>query len=217
MGFLNNNKEKEVQEALEAHLEAVCETIHSMNETIRIYLSDDIEKASDSSYQTHLLESKADGLRRQMIGMLYKGAFIPVLRENIVRYIALQDRIADVAESCCDLLISQRPKVIKEFQQDILALAETSCHTLEPLKAAAKNLFIDYDKVAEGIKEVNAEEEKADTIEWHLTENVFSSDKLNLAEKMHLRELIVHIVRVSDVIEDAADMLDVLILKTSIS
>ena len=59
---------------------------------------------------------------------------------------------------------------------------------------------------------MNTQEEEADTIEWHITRDVFTSE-LHLAQKIHIRELIFHVVCISDVIEDAADDLDIFMVK----
>ena len=83
---------------------------------------------------------------------------------------------------------------------------------MKPYVDAAENMFVDYGVVTKNIKNVNAQEEEADKIEWHVTRDLFRSE-LPLARKILLRDFIFHIVAVSDVIEDAADDMDVLIVK----
>jgi len=73
-------------------------------------------------------------------------------------------------------------------------------------------MFEDYEVVKRNIKNVNTFEEEADTVEWHIVRDIFSS-KLDLARKIHLRQFVFHIVEISDVIEDAADNLDIFIVK----
>jgi uncharacterized protein Yka (UPF0111/DUF47 family) len=97
-----------------------------------------------------------------------------------------------------------------------MQLARASFDTLQPLQTALDKYFNDYKKIISCIKDVNTREEQADTIEWHLTEKVFQSDELSLAQKMHLREFLFHVVHISDVIEDTADMLDSVVIKKSI-
>ncbi|MFH1415472.1 MAG: TIGR00153 family protein [Elusimicrobiota bacterium] len=211
--IFGNKKEKKVEETINKHLKTVCETIKSMQATIDCYLAQDIEGADNNAYHTHELESVADSLRREIIEGLYNGAFMPRIREDFVKYIARQDKIADGAESCCDYVVSQKPRVPAEYSEEINKLAEASCRTLDPLRTAVEDFFKDYKAARDSIKEVNIKEELADTIEWHLTESIFQSDTLSLAEKIHLREFVFHVVHISDLIEDAADFLDSILVK----
>lgn len=214
--MFSRKKEKKVKQTIIDHLSVVCDTVNSMMCTIDNYVKGNYKEANDEAYKTHLAEGKADELRREIIETLYKGAFFPMVREDLVNYIAKQDKIADSAESCCDFIISQLPKVPEEFSEDLLRLSIATRETLFPLKDAVEHYFEDHKKIRSSIKEVNIKEEEADTLEWHLTEKIFQSKNIVLAEKMHLREFVFHIIHISDVIEDTADMLDSVVIKRSI-
>ncbi|MGM0440860.1 MAG: TIGR00153 family protein [Elusimicrobiota bacterium] len=214
--MFSRKKEKKVQKLIKEHFKAVSQTVKSMEDTIESYLKEDIGEPGEFAYKTHEFESNADSLRREIIETLYKGAFFPSIREDLVNFVARQDNIADAAESCCDFIISQHPEVPDKYTEDILKLARASYETLPPLEKAVTHYFNDYKEVKKYIKEVNTKEEDADTMEWHLTEEIFKSKDISLAEKMHINEFIFHIVHISDIIEDAADMLDSVIIKKSI-
>ncbi len=214
LGF-GRKKEKEVRVLICQHLESVRVTVEKMKLSIDEYLSGDIKNAKENGFQTHLMEKEADAKRREIIEKLHKGAFLPVFREDLIRLVAHQDKIADRAESCCDFCLSQRPEVPEKMTELFKELMSVSAMTMAPYTQAIENMFSDYAVVKKNIREVNSQEEKADTIEWHLTRTLFDSD-IPLAEKLHLRDLIFHIVCISDVIEDAADDLDVLMVKYQI-
>ena len=212
-GFMfGRKKENEVKILIGEHLEKVAGTIEKMTFSIRDYIKDNIDNAKENGYQTHLMEKDADEKRRKIIEKLHKGAFLPVFREDLIKLVAQQDKIADRAESCCDFCLTQRPEIPGKFRSKFEELLHSSVETFKPYKEALEQMFISYDVVKEKIKEVNTEEEKADTIEWHITRDIFTSD-MPLAQKIHLRDLIFHIVCVSDIIEDAADDLDIFIVK----
>jgi len=214
--FFSRKKEKKVKETIIEHLNVVNQTVNSMLATIESYVTGSFKEASDKAFNTHLLESKADALRRDIIASLYRGAFFPSIREDLINYIAKQDKIADRAESCCDFIISQKPKIPEKFSEDIIRLARATQETLMPMDEAVEHYFESDEKIRSAIREVNTKEEEVDTIEWHLTERIFQSDEISLAEKIHLREFVFHIVHISDVIEDAADMLDSVVIKRSV-
>ena len=214
LGF-GRRKEKEVRVLICQHLESVKDTVEKMKLCIDEYLAGDIKNAKEHGFQTHLKEKEADTKRREIIEKLHKGAFLPVFREDLIRLVAHQDKIADRAESCCDFCLSQRPDVPQKLRAEYKELMSVSAKTMEPYSQAIENMFSNYDVVKKNIWDVNSQEEKADTIEWHLTRDLFDSD-IPLADKLHLRDLIFHIVCISDVIEDAADDLDVLMVKYQI-
>lgn len=214
--MFSRKKEKKVKQLIAEHISAVEQTVTSMVETVEKYVDNDFKQAREKSYNTHNMESKADSIRRELIAIMYKGAFFPSIREDLINFIAKQDKIADRAESCCDFLITQRPDVPGNFSEDLVSLARASYETLMPLKQAVQNYFEDSEKARSSIRTVNAKEEEADTVEWHLTEKIFQSQDLSLARKIHLREFVYHIVTVSDITENAADMLEAVIIKRNI-
>ncbi|MBU2529321.1 TIGR00153 family protein [bacterium] len=214
LGF-GRKKEKEVRVLICQHLESVRATVEEMKLSMNEYLAGDIKNAKENGFQAHRLEKVADAGRREIIEKLHKGAFLPVFREDLIRLVAQQDKIADRAESCCDFFLTQRPAVPEKFMEQFKELMNASATTITPYVKAIENMFSDYTVVKTNIREVNTQEEKADTVEWHLTRDIFCSD-LPLAEKLHLRRLISHVVCISDVIEDAADDLDILMVKYQI-
>ncbi|MBN2407604.1 MAG: TIGR00153 family protein [Elusimicrobia bacterium] len=217
--MLGNKKEKEVKDLIMEHLKKVEETLDNMFTASEHYINGESECARNESYQVHLLETEADTKRREVIEKLYLGAFMPILRDDLVRLIAHQDKIADRAESCCDFCLSQRPRLPDEYKDKFLELLKASVDTYKPYKEAIEHMFdpkSDYKNLKQQIKEVNTKEEIADTVEWQLTKDIFASEKIDLAHKMHLHEYIFHIVSISDVIEDAADDIDRIIVKQQV-
>jgi len=210
--MFGRKKENEVKVLISEHLGKVAKTVEKMTLSVQDYIKGSLDDAKENGYQTHLMEKDADEKRRTIIEKLHKGAFLPVFREDLIKLVAQQDKIADRAESCCDFCLTQRPEIPEEFRNKFEELLRASVETFKPYKEALDQMFVNYDIVKEKIKEVNAEEEKADTVEWHITRDIFTS-ALPLAQKIHIRDLIFHIVCISDVTEDAADDLDLFIVK----
>lgn len=210
--MFGRKKENEVRVLITEHLGRVAESLEKMALSFQDYIRGDIEEAKENGFQTHLKEKEADGKRREIIEKLHSGAFLPVFREDLINIVARQDKIADRAESCCDFCLTQRPEIPDKFKDKFKELLLASVKTFTPYKEAIENMFIDYKVVGDRIKDVNTQEEEADTIEWHITRDVFTSE-LPLAQKIHIRELIFHVVCISDVIEDAADDLDIFMVK----
>lgn len=198
----------QVEELFKKHIHLVKDTIESMVEVLRQYSAGNYEKARDRAYNVHLRESDADTVRRSLIETIYTGSFMPMVREDFIKYLSKQDKIADHAESVCDFIVTQRPKIPPDLCVELVRAAEGSKEALEHLRMAVKSFFTDFSTISEYIKKVNSAEEESDSIEWHLTEKIYSSDSLSLEEKLHLNSLVNLIGIIPDTVENAADMLD---------
>jgi predicted phosphate transport protein (TIGR00153 family) len=206
------NREEEVISLMHQHLTKTEECLESMRKTIEDYLKGNIDTAKASALQTHRLEGGADDLRRLIIEEFYKGAFLPALREGLIGLALAVDKIADRAESCCDFIMLTRPSIPEELKEDFTKLVLDSIAVFPPLREAKIKLFEDFDRARELTIEVHNLEGKVDDEEWKLNRRIFTAE-LPLAQKMLLRDVAWHIASISDVIEDAADVLEVLIIK----
>ncbi len=213
--MLRKRREEEVVSLMDQHLEKVGECLESMEKTIEDYLGGNIDSAKANALKTHNLEGAADGLRRRIIAEFYKGAFLPALREGLIDLTLAVDEIADRAESTCDFIMLTRPEIPEEFKEDFRKITFDSMAAFPPLREGKMNLFKDFSLSREKTIEVHGLEGKVDAEEWKMNRRVFTSELL-LSQKMLLREVIWHIASISDVIEDAADVLEVLIIKKQV-
>lgn len=189
------------------HLLMVKETLRHTRLAFEEYICGDKKKARDYSYKTHLEEGKADGKRRELIAKMYQSGYMPVVRQDLIAYLAKQDKIADRAESTCDFLITQMPLIPKECCDPVNKVISLTLDAVEPLGDALEGFFNDFSKMKEAVKKVNTIEEDIDKIEWDLNQKIFNSD-MELDYKIHLSEMIFHIASISNMVEDAADLLD---------
>lgn len=208
-------REEEVISLMDQHLEKVGECLESMKKTVENYLKGDIDSAKANSLKTHNLEGEADGLRRRIIEEFYKGAFLPALREDLIGLALVVDKIADLAESACDFIMLTRPDIPEELKEDFRKITIDSLATFPPLREGKTNLFKDFSLSRKKTVEVHELERKVDDEEWKLNRRIFASGLL-LSQKMLLREVVWHIAEISDVTEDAADVLEILIIKKQV-
>jgi len=210
------NKTKNIRELFTDHIDKVTETIKNMKQTIELYVSGEYRDAREYSFRTHEAEGNADRIRRKTIETIYSGSSMPLVMKDLIHYLAKQDKIADRAESACDFIITQRPMIPEEYKADIKQLLDMAARSIAPLKDAMTAFFTDFSKVSPSIIKIKDCEEKEDKIEWDLTRKIYSDSNLELAQKIHLNELVFHIATISDVIEDAADTLDSVVVKKKI-
>lgn len=208
-------KEKEVNKLIVNHLEMVDTCLTTALKTVEEYLNDNIEEAKVLAIKVDKCETDTDCVRREIIGKLYSGAYLPSLRSDILHLVEHLDKIADGAEACCDFFLDQRPEVPKEMRQIFLKIMQHSISSFIPLKEAISSFFtnkFDIETIREKAKEVGEIESAVDKIEWDITRDIFKTE-LDYGHKIHLKMCLESMVEVSDRVEDTADELEIIIIK----
>ena len=212
-------KEKEVVELLIKHLETVEECLTTGIRTIQEYLSGDIDEAKALSKRVDAVETRADLIRFEIRDKLFAGAYLPRLREDIYRLVESVDEIANAGEKCCDFFLNQRPVIPEELKVMFTAVSQESLGIIKPLK----NSIICFLKgecpievSRQHTKEVGIKESDVDHIEWDLTRDIFTMPHIEFAQKIHLKLCLNAIAKVSDQAKNAADQLDLVILKSMV-
>jgi len=208
-------KEKQVNELILKHLEEVDNCLKTALQAIEEYLSSNIEEAKSLAIKVDQIESETDSVRREIIGKLYSGAYLPSLRSDILHLVEHMDKIADGAEACCDFFLDQRPEIPQEMKSNFFTIMERSISAFVPLKEATDSFFtdtFDVETIREKTKEVGVIESVVDKEEWDITRDIFKT-KLDCGHKLHLKLCLESMVEISDRAEDAADELEIIIIK----
>ena len=208
-------KEKQVNELILKHLEEVDSCLKTALKAIEEYLSNNIVEAKSSAIKVDQIETETDSVRREIIGKLYSGAYLPSLRSDILHLVEHLDKIADGAEACCDFFLDQRPEIPQEMKSNFLKIMKRSISAFVPLKEAIDSFFsdtFDVETIREKTKEVGIIESVVDKEEWDITRDIFKT-KLDCGHKLHLKLCLESVVGISDRAEDAADELEIIIIK----
>ena len=208
-------KEKQVNQLILKHLEEVDTCLKTALKAIEEYLNSNIEKAKSLALEVDHIETETDSVRREIIGKLYSGAYLPSLRSDILHLVEHMDKIADGAEACCDFFLDQRPEIPQEMKPNFLKILERSISAFVPLKKAISSFFqesFEIETIRERTKEVGVIESDVDKEEWDITRDIFNT-KLECGHKLHLKLCLESIVGISDRAEDAADELEIIIIK----
>ncbi len=209
------NREEKSLGLIKEHLEKTEICLNEMKNAFEAYLSGKKEEARDFSLQVDKAESEADNLRREIAKGLFEGAFLPLLREDFLNFVEGVDKIADEAESCCDIIMLETPDIPKDLRLFFTEIVKDSILPFQPLKEGFAHLFEDFSLTLEKVQEVNIKEAEVDQKEEDLTRKIFSCD-LELARKILLKQLVIKICDISDRAEDASDKLEILAIKRRI-
>ncbi len=208
-------KEKEVNKLILKHLEEVDNCLMTALKTVEGYLTSNVQEAKSLAIEVDQIETDTDSIRREIIGKLYSGAYLPSLRSDILHLVEHLDKIANGAEACCDFFLDQRPEIPEEMKNNFFKIMENSISSFVPLKEAIGSFFtdkFDIETIREKAKEVGIIESAVDKEEWDTTRDIFNTE-LDYGHKIHLKLCLESIVEISDRAEDAADELEIIIIK----
>ena len=160
------------------------------------------------------VESKADDLRRAIEHELYERALIPESRGDILGLLESVDKIPNSFESVCYQTLQERIDFPKSFKDDFIKLIDINISAYNSLKEASIGFFYNKD-IQESLREVDEKESQSDSIERVLIENIFTS-KLDKADRILLKEIVVNIGNISDLALASADRLTIAVIKRRI-
>ncbi|HEY6103194.1 MAG TPA: DUF47 family protein [bacterium] len=211
--LFGRGREGEVKALLLRHLNQVGECVKRTEEVLDDYLTGRLNEAKTGAQDVDHLETEADSLRRSIIDLLYRGAFLPVYRPDVHDFVEEVDRIADRAEQTCDFLLGQRPQIPPEFADLYRQMYSHTRTAFAALHEAVTDFLASADQpfIRDRLATVGITESTIDDIEWKYTRQLFSSE-LTLDLKMHLKHFTDLFTEISDQIEDAGDQLEVLLI-----
>ena len=207
-------KEKAVNELILKHLGWVDDCLKLALNTVREYLSGNLEEAKSLALKVDRCETETDEILREIMSKLYSGAYLPSLRSDILHLAQHLDSLANAAEACCDFFLDQRPDIPEQVRPSFLSVMEKSVSSCIPLREAVTLFFKDDDikTIREKAGEVGIKESDVDKEEWDITRDIFKTN-LDYGHKIHLKLCVESIVEISDRAEDTADQLQLIIIK----
>ena len=184
---------------------------------VNYYLEDEKEKFSDSLVKILRLESKADDIRRDVENKLYTKSLLPQFRGDVIELMEKTDDIIDIIKSNLSQFDVEIPDIPKELHSDLRMLTELTVSSVEHLIPAARRYFRDPLMVRDELNKVYFYEKETDKLANEVKRKIFREiPRLKLSEKIHLRYFTLHIEEVSDVAEEAANLLSIMSIKRTI-
>ncbi|MCD6449150.1 MAG: TIGR00153 family protein [Thermotogaceae bacterium] len=208
-------KEEEIIRKFKEHVETVGKTLENFEDFVNAYLDGNCSDADRCCEKVMMLESKADGLRRETESMMYAGAFLPNFRGDLLGLIESVDRIADRAETVTKIISFQKPEIPPEIKSGIRKQVRLAIDTFKELKESIYLMFEDMEKAKGFIKRTEEKEHEEDMVEWDIMKTLFSLE-IDRAQKLEIKEIITLIGDISDLAEDASDRVEIIILKRSV-
>lgn len=220
---MSTEKEKKVKKLIDEHVRKVGECLRCFKDCIDAYFQGDKARTQSAHDDCDRIETEADVQRREIGDHLFSGAFLPIERKDIYMMTDCVDEIANNAETACDVVVYQNPEVpedyVKTLREIVENIIEMSCVFQDAVKLYEPYEVLQVHDVLAAIKEktrdISVMESEIDKKEEALLMTIFHSN-LPLANKIQMESFLRRVAEISDVIEDAADRLYVLVIRERI-
>lgn len=159
---------------------------------------DAMEKAAGEMDQ---LESKADGMRREILGGLSARGFIPISRVDLFRLTVGLDKIANFATGAADRIVMRRFDLPEEVNIALEEMAETDLRAVRKLRDAIMTMRTNMAEAAEMAEDVSRIESEVDDLYVKIYSILFEMD----TDFKTFHQLKSIIERLEEVADKAAD------------
>ena len=161
----------------------------------------------------HKEESVADDLRRQVEYEMFAKALLPESRGDILGFLENIDPIAGRAERVLFFLTYVRIELPEQVHEEMRKLVELTREIVSVLHGLAQRMFERNPDHMREVKRVDKLESRCDHVERDLLRLIFADDGLSCYDKLLLRELILKVASISDMVEHMADRLTIMTVK----
>ena len=169
-----------------------------------LLLSEDIAAAEDT----------ADKSLRALIEAAGKGSYLPSTREDMIEIATGCDKIANKCENVAYLVMMYGLKFPEAFRDDFNTIFDITEKQFKLLETAVGMLFSKlyaFQKDHSILDEIRTLETQIDKLEKKIGQQIFAMD-MELAAKMQLFELVGKLCDISDIIENMADKLQIMLI-----
>ncbi len=155
------------------------------------------------------LERAGDRLRREIALKLYGGAFLPAMRGTLYKLAETVDEILDMLEDTAIDYLRLNLHLDEEVREMCVRVAKINVKMSRDL-IEAFNALRSGESLENRTVKIRAREREIDVLRNRIYEKLVKKDVESYWEGKILSDFIDHLVYVSDIIEDAADLIQIL-------
>ncbi|MDD5247227.1 MAG: DUF47 family protein [Candidatus Omnitrophica bacterium] len=214
LGWLGMAEEQSILQDAQKHVDETYKTVTYFSEAVKMFIEADLPGKLAAIEKVAKSEHQADILRSKMVSELSESLLLPPDREDLMHFVKTLDKIADWTNGAARILGFIEQKLPEAVLKNISAATDlivTSVAKLkEGIQALAKN---DLKKALVDCAEVDQIEHQADDQKKILIESIIHA-KLDPTSLLLSYQLAEYLEGVTDKIEDAADFVKVVAIKS---
>jgi len=214
LGWLAMEEEHSIIKDALKHVEETYKTVMSFSEAVHAFAQGDINGKSVAIEKVREGEHQADLLRSKMVKELSEGLLMPPDREDLMHFVKTLDKIADWTNGAARLLGFIEEKPPENIMKNISSATEIISASVSRLKEAIHALSkSDLKTALADCEEIGRLEHEADDQKKVLIGAIIH-EKLEPTILLLTYQLAEYLEGVTDKIEDAADLIKVLAIKS---
>jgi len=205
------------------HTRRVHSTVELISPLFEAFLDEDWERSRELYQQISRLEHKADLTKNEIRDTLPKSIFLPVDRQDMLRYLKEQDAIADAAEDVAVIVTMRQTSCPETLKPEVMHLVEQVIKTSELLLDAGLELQRLFEssfggpemvKVLDMVSEVNDQEWEADKVQGSLSRALLEHEEELGAVSIILWMRIIEVLgQVANHAENTGDLLRMMLAR----
>ena len=214
LGWLGMAEEQSIIQDAEKHVEETYNTVSYFAQAIDAFIKGDLSGKAAAIENVRDSEHKADLLRTKMVNELSEGLLMPPDREDLMHFVKTLDKIADWTNGAARVLGFIEQKLPDNVLGNISVATELIVNSVTKLKDAIQSITKnDLKKALQDCEDVDRLEHEADDQKKVLIESVIHA-KLEPVSLLLCYQLAEYLEGVTDKIEDAADFIKVVAIKS---
>jgi predicted phosphate transport protein (TIGR00153 family) len=207
-------EELSILQDAQKHVEETYKTVSYFSEAVDAFVNADSAKKAAAIENVRQSEHQADILRSKMVSELSEGLLLPPDREDLMHFVKTLDKIADWTNGAARILgfIEHSPpeNILKNISSATGLIFASISKLKEAIGAITKN---DLKKALSDCNDVDRLEHEADDQKKTLIESIIHA-KLEPTSLLLCYQLAEYLEGVTDKIEDAADFVKVVAIKS---
>ncbi|MFH0838655.1 MAG: DUF47 family protein [Candidatus Omnitrophota bacterium] len=214
LGWLGMAEEQSIIRDAQKHVEETYNTITCFSDAVKAFIAGDLNGKTAAIAKVRESEHQADILRAKMVSELSEGLLLPPDREDLMHFVNTVDKIADWTNGAARLLGFIEQKLPDNILKNISLATELIFTSVSNLKEAVQSLTKnDLKKAIQDCETVDRIEHDADDQKKLLLETILHA-KLEPTSLLLCYQLAEYMEGVTDKIEDAADFIKVVAIKS---
>jgi len=212
MDILSGRKHK-IAQMIERYLVKIEECIESFRKALLKYFEKGISREFDELIEkTHIVESLADDMRREIEITLYEKSMIPESRGDILGLLENTDKVLNKAQSVLYQIQTQFLQMPEFLKDDFKKLMDINIEAFKGVGKAIRKLFEDLKVVRDITNEIDKCESSSDRLEREIIKRIFQSN-IDIGEKILLKEVVIETGNISDLSQTVGDRLNIITAK----
>lgn len=214
LGWLSMAEEQSLLSDTQKHVEETYKTVGYFADAVKAFIRGDVEAKKIAIDNVRQSEQQADILRSKMVDELSESLILPPDREDLMHFVKTLDKIADWTSGSARLLGFIEHKLPDDILNNISLATGLIFNSISKLREAIQALVKnDLKKALADCQEVDQIEHQADDQKKLLIETIIHA-KLEPTELLLSYQLAEYLEGVTDKIEDAADFVKVVAIKS---